>query len=70
MSRFEQSQGGMLTVEQAAQELGVKESTLRAWLLRRKIGRAKLSARCIRIPRGEVGRLIKENTVPARGGQQ
>jgi excisionase family DNA binding protein len=56
----------MLTVEGAAHELGIKASTVRAWLLRRKIGCVKLSARCVRIPREEVERLIRDNLIPAR----
>jgi len=65
MSMVEQVARGMLTVEQAARELGLKESTIRAWLLRRKISFVKLG-RCVRVPREEVDRLIKENTIPAR----
>jgi excisionase family DNA binding protein len=57
---------GMLTVQEAARELGIKESTVRAWLLRRKIGCVKLSARCVRIPSAEIERLITEGSVPAR----
>jgi excisionase family DNA binding protein len=55
----------MLTVEQVARELGLKESTIRAWTLRRKISFVKLG-RCVRIPRSEVDRLIRENTIPVR----
>jgi excisionase family DNA binding protein len=65
MAMVEQVASGMLTVEQAARELGLKESTIRAWLLRRKISFVKLG-RCVRISREEVNRLIKENTIPAR----
>lgn len=53
-------------VPEAAQAPGLKESTIRAWLLRRRIGFVKLSSRCVRIPHTEVGRLIRENTIPAR----
>jgi excisionase family DNA binding protein len=59
----------MLTVEQVAHELGLKESTIRAWLLKRKLAFVKLG-RSVRIPRAEVDRLIRENTIPARGGQR
>jgi excisionase family DNA binding protein len=57
---------GMLNVDEAAAELGLRPATIRAWLLRRKIGCVRLSARCVRIPRAEVERLIRENTVTAR----
>jgi excisionase family DNA binding protein len=70
MSRIEQVERGMLSVPEAAQALGLRESTIRAWLLRRKISFVKLSSRCVRISRAEVDRLIRENTVPARGEQR
>jgi excisionase family DNA binding protein len=57
---------GMLSVREAAEILGLRESTVRAWLLRRKIACVKLSARCVRIPREEVDRLIRDNLIPAR----
>jgi excisionase family DNA binding protein len=60
----EQIARGMLTVHQAAQELGIKESTVRAWLMRRKISCVRLSPRCVRISSEEVSRLIRENTIP------
>jgi excisionase family DNA binding protein len=56
----------MLTVEQAARELGIKENTVRDWVMRRKLSFVRLSPRCIRIPSGEVARLLREGTVPAR----
>lgn len=59
---------GMLKVAQAAQELNLKEPTIRRWVLCRKIRYVKLG-RCVRIPREEVARLIRENTVPAREGR-
>jgi excisionase family DNA binding protein len=62
----EQVHRGMLTVEEAALELGIKESTCRSWLLRRKLECVRLSTRCVRIPAEEVARLIRENTVPRR----
>jgi excisionase family DNA binding protein len=69
MPIIEQAARGMLTVGQAADELGLKECTVRAWLLRRKIACVKLSARCVRIPREEVERLIASSYVPARAGR-
>ena len=59
----------MLTVAQVAQHLGLKESTIRKWVMCRRIRYVKLG-RCVRIPHAEVDRLIRENTIPARGGQQ
>lgn len=66
MSALDSVRRGLLSVEEAAADLAVKPATIRAWLLRRKIGCVRLSARCVRIPRSEVDRLIRENTVAAR----
>ena len=57
--------GKLLCVREAACILGVKESTLRAWILRRKIGYSKLGA-AVRIPTAEAERLISRGFVPAR----
>ncbi len=70
MSIVQQAPNGMLTVGEAAHELGVKESTVRAWLLRRKISCVRLSTRCVRIRRTEIDRLISEGTVLARAVQR
>jgi excisionase family DNA binding protein len=56
----------MLSVAEAAQNLGLRPTTIRAWLLRRKIACVRLSARCVRIPRAEIERVIRDGTVPAR----
>ena len=55
----------MLTVEQAAERLGLRVSTLRAWVLRRKISYAKIG-RAVQIPEKEIERIIQENTIPAK----
>ncbi len=55
----------MLTVEQAAERLGLRVSTLRAWVLRRKISYAKIG-RSVRIPEQEIERIIRENTIPVK----
>ena len=70
MSTLRKVELGLLTVAEAAQEWKVKPCTVRAWLLRRKIGCVRLSARCVRIPRSEIERLIIEGTVPAREVRQ
>lgn len=54
----------MLTVEEAAAELGITSSTVRSWILRRKIGYTKIG-RSVRINTSEVARIIAEGTVPA-----
>jgi len=55
----------MLNVKQAAERLGLRESTLRAWIAQRRIGVVRLG-RAIRILPEEVQRLIAEGTIPAR----
>ncbi len=54
----------LLRVEEAAELLAVKPSTIRAWLLRRKIGRVRVGARAVRVPASEVERLIREGEIP------
>jgi excisionase family DNA binding protein len=61
----EQVVRGMLTITQTSEALGIKESTVRAWLMRRKIGCVRLSPRCVRVPLEEVERMINEHTIPA-----
>ncbi len=60
----------LLRVEQAAELLNVKPSTIRAWLLRRKLPKVRVGARAVRIPRDSLEKMIAENTVPAREGTQ
>ena len=57
----------MLTVEQAAEKLGVRPATVRAWVLYRKIQFVKLG-RSVRIDPAVVERIIQEGTVPAKRG--
>ena len=56
----------LLTVQQAADLLGMKVPTIRLWIARRKLAHVKLN-RSVRVPEGEVERLIQESTVPALG---
>jgi excisionase family DNA binding protein len=65
-----QGAGGLLTVEEAADALGLKEATIRSWTMRRKLSYVRLSKRCVRIPAEEVKRLIRENLVAARDAQR
>ena len=55
----------MLTVRQASERLGLRESTIRAWIAQRRIGVVRLG-RAVRITSEEVERVISENTIPAR----
>ena len=52
----------LLTVKQAASILGLQESTIRKWVLSRRMGVVRLG-RSVRIRRDEVESLIKRNYV-------
>lgn len=55
----------LLTVTQAADTLGLKVSTIRAWLLLRKLPRVNCG-RAVRIPAEAIREFIERNTIPAR----
>jgi excisionase family DNA binding protein len=55
----------LLTVAEAAEELNLKISTVRAWLALRKLPRVNCG-RAVRIPADAVAQFIERNTVPAR----
>jgi excisionase family DNA binding protein len=55
----------LLTVGEAAEALNLKVSTIRAWLLRRKLPRVNCG-RAVRIPAEAILKFIAENTIPAR----
>ena len=52
----------LLTIRQAASQLGVSESTIRAWIWKRKIEHVKLG-RSVRIAAETIENLIAKNTV-------
>ena len=54
---------GLLTIEQAAALLGIKESTLYDWTSRGKIPHVKLSRRCIRFIKSELEAWLKAKAV-------
>lgn len=54
-----------LTVKEAASELGVKPPTIRRWIAQRLLGHVRLGPRAVRIPREEIDRMNRENTIPA-----
>jgi excisionase family DNA binding protein len=55
----------LLTVADAAEALGLKPSTIRAWLLRRKLPRVNCG-RAVRIPADAIASFVERNTIPAR----
>ena len=48
----------LLTIREAANRLGLKESTIRKYILRRQIAYVKPSLRAVRIPIEELERII------------
>jgi excisionase family DNA binding protein len=56
----------LLTVREFARALGLRDSTGRAWVLRRKVAYVKVGARAIRIPQSEIQRFLNAGFVPAR----
>jgi excisionase family DNA binding protein len=55
----------LLNVAVAAEALGLRPKTLRAWIAARRIGYVRIGG-AIRIPEREVQRIIDQGTVPAR----
>lgn len=52
------------TVAQAAQELNLSTSTIRAWIAQRRVGFVRLG-RAVRVPDDEIRRLLEAGFVPA-----
>ena len=60
----------LLRVEEAAEYLNVRPSTIRAWLLRRRLPRVQIGTRAVRIPLPALERMVEANTIPAREASQ
>ena len=60
----------LLRIDEAAEFLNVRPSTIRAWLLRRKLPRVRVGVRAVRIPLEALQKLVAENTIPARESRQ
>jgi len=58
----------LLSVPEFAEGLGITVACVRRWLLERKIAHVKLG-RLVRIPSGELERLVAEGLHPARRQQ-
>lgn len=57
----------LLRAGEFADRLGLRVSTVRAWILHRRIRVVRVGKRAIRIPASEVGKIIEAGTIPARG---
>jgi excisionase family DNA binding protein len=56
----------LMTVAMVASLLGVKPSTIRAWILRREKLEIVKVGRCVRITERSVRKLIQDNTIAPR----
>ncbi len=59
------AEGDLLTLPEAASLLRLRVSTLRAWILQRRIPYVKVG-RLVRLRRADVEALIERSVVPAR----
>jgi hypothetical protein len=59
----------LFTFRNGARALDVAESTLRFWAAIGKVAKVRLGSRCVRIPRSELLRLIREGFRPAKGAR-
>lgn len=59
----------LLTVAEAAEALNLKNSTVRAWLAKRRLPRVNCG-RSVRIPAAAIAEFIERNTIPAREPRQ
>ena len=55
----------LITVREAANRLGLKESTIRKYILKRQIAYVKPSVRAVRIPIEELERILSAELRPA-----
>ncbi|HNP82336.1 MAG TPA: helix-turn-helix domain-containing protein [Nitrospira sp.] len=55
----------LITVREAAERLGLKESTIRKYILKRQISYVKPSVRAVRIPIEELERILPAGLRPA-----
>ena len=55
----------LITIREAANRLGLKESTIRKYILKRQIAYVKPSVRAVRIPIEELERILSAELRPA-----
>ena len=59
------SSAKLITIREAANRLGLKESTIRKYILKRQIAYVKPSVRAVRIPIEELERILAAGLRPA-----
>jgi excisionase family DNA binding protein len=60
----------LLTVQQAAEQLGLREATIRKLIFQRRIDTVRPSVRAVRVPESAVRRILEQGyrpAVPAQG---
>jgi excisionase family DNA binding protein len=60
----------LLRVTEVAERLGLRVSTIRAWVLYRRIEAVRVGRRAIRIPSSAVQKIIEAGMIPAREPRQ
>ena len=59
----------LLRPEEVADWLGLRVSTIRSWILHRRIEVVRVGRRAIRIPASVVRKIIDAGTIPTREGR-
>jgi excisionase family DNA binding protein len=59
----------LLTIEETAEQLGVKPATIRSWILKREKIEVVKVGRLVRIKESSVQEFIEKNTIPPRRGE-
>lgn len=60
----------LLTVNETAEQLGVKPSTIRSWILKRQKLEVVKVGRLVRITERSIEKLINDNTIPPKEDRQ
>jgi excisionase family DNA binding protein len=60
----------LLSIREVASQLGYSGATIRRWISEGKINHVRFSSRGIRVPRGEVARLVEIGRRPAEWANQ
>jgi excisionase family DNA binding protein len=55
----------LLTVQQAAEQLGLREATVRKLIFQRRIDTVRPSVRAVRVPESAVRRILEQGYRPA-----